>query len=38
MNNMRVIIPTLPKCPDATIPEINKSFIDAFDWCAEGLR
>ena len=26
LNNMRVIIPTLPKCPDATIPEINKSF------------
>ena len=26
LNNMRVIIPTLPKCPDSTIPEINKSF------------
>ena len=26
LNNMRVIIPTLPKCPDVTIPEINKSF------------
>ena len=27
LNNMRVIIPTLPKCPDATIPEINKAFV-----------
>ena len=27
LNNMRVIIPALPKCPDVTIPEINKSFI-----------
>ena len=27
LNNMRVIIPTLPKCPEATIPEINKSFL-----------
>ena len=27
LNNMRVIIPTLPKCPEATIPDINKSFL-----------
>ena len=27
LNNMRVIIPTLPKCPDVTIPEINKAFV-----------
>ena len=27
LNNMRVIIPALPKCPDVTIPEINKSFL-----------
>ena len=26
LNNMRVIIPNLPKCPEATIPEINKFF------------
>jgi acetyl esterase/lipase len=26
LNNMRVIIPTLPKCPEVTIPEINNSF------------
>ena len=27
LHNMLVIIPTLPKCPDATIPEINKAFV-----------
>ena len=27
LNNMRVIIPALPKCPDVNIPEINKSFL-----------
>ena len=27
LNNMRVVIPTLPKCPDATIPEINKACL-----------
>ena len=26
LNNMRFIIPELPKCPDVSIPEINKTF------------